>query len=187
MTAGELPTKVTVTNTYKAPPWIPPSQEFGEIEVTKVVTGTGAPTDDQYRICIEGLNPVTAKQCNVITGAGATTFRNLVPGIYKVTEDEPGAEYDVTIAPATVEVTIGEVEQATVTNDYTKQESLPPVTPVTPVTPVIPAAPTAPAEVSAQALPTTGSEGGLAAIAAILVTTGLGLTLLGKRRGTQQA
>jgi LPXTG-motif cell wall-anchored protein len=42
--------------------------------------------------------------------------------------------------------------------------------------------------VSAQtALPATGSEGGLAAIAAILVTTGFGLTMLSKRRGTQQA
>jgi LPXTG-motif cell wall-anchored protein len=42
--------------------------------------------------------------------------------------------------------------------------------------------------VSAQtALPTTGSEGGLAAIAAVLVTAGMGLTMLSKRRGTQQA
>jgi hypothetical protein len=65
-------------------------------------------------------------------------------------------------------------------------EALPPAAPVTP------AASTAPAEVSAQApaqttLPTTGSEGGLAAIAAILVTAGVGFMLLSKRQGTQQA
>jgi hypothetical protein len=203
---SEDTTKTTVTNT-----WIPPSEEFGEVEVTKVVTGEGAPIDDQYRICIEGLNPVTAKECKVVTGAGVTTFEDLVPGIYKVTEVDPGDEYTVKITPNKVEVPGGEIAKATVTNTYKArptpppeeevvpptQEALPPTAPVTPTVPaapaapVTPAAPTAPAQVSAQvpaqALPTTGSEGGLAAIAAILVTTGVGLTLLGKRRGTQQA
>ncbi len=132
-------------------------------------------------------------------------------GIYKVTEVDPGDEYTVKITPNKVEVPGGEIAKATVTNTYEArptpppeeevvpptQEALPPTAPVAPTVPaapaapVAPAAPTAPAQVSAQvpaqALPTTGSEGGLAAIAAILVTTGVGLTLLGKRRGTQQA
>jgi uncharacterized protein HemX len=111
----------------------------------------------------------------------------------------------VTFTPATVDVTIGGLAKATVTNTYTEQESLPPPvpeTPVVPVTPVTPTAPTTPTtptvapatevapatatQVAAQtALPTTGSEGGIAAIAALLVATGVALTLLGRHREQQ--
>jgi hypothetical protein len=202
-------TVTTITNT-----WIPPSEEFGRVEVTKVVTGVDAPADGRYEICLTGPVPSTTKECKTVVGEGKVTFEGLVPGTYTVTETEPGTEYGgpeytATIDPATVAVTIGEVAKATVTNEYTKEESLPPTTPTTPVTPVTPTTPVAPttpvtptapaapvtpaapaatAEVSAQtALPTTGSEGGLAAIAAVLVTAGMGLTMLSKRRGTQQA
>ena len=142
----------------------------------------------------------------MVTTAAPVTFGDLVPGSYKVTETNPGSSYTVTISPGEpVEVTTGDIPtEVIVTNAYEApttpppeeevvpptQEALPPTAPMpptAPAAPATPAAPTAPAQVSAQALPTTGSEGGLAAIAAILVTTGVGLTLLGKRRGTQQA
>ena len=197
-------TGTTVTNT-----WIPPNEEFGQIEVTKVVTGVGAPIDSKFEICVEGLaplDPVATRQCQMVTTAAPVTFGDLVPGSYKVTETNPGSSYTVTISPGEpVEVTTGDIPtEVIVTNAYEApttpppeeevvpptQEALPPTAPMpptAPAAPATPAAPTAPAQVSAQALPTTGSEGGLAAIAAILVTTGVGLTLLGKRRGTQQA
>jgi hypothetical protein len=202
-------TGTTVTNT-----WIPPNEEFGQIEVTKVVTGAGAPIDSKFEICVERLaplDPVATRQCQMVTTAAPVTFGDLVPGTYKVTETNPGSSYTVKITPNKVEVPGGEIAKATVTNTYKApptpppeeevvpptQEALPPTAPMTPTAPTAPAAPatpaapTAPAQVSAQvpaqALPTTGSEGGLAAIAAILMTTGVGLTLLGKRRGTQQA
>jgi hypothetical protein len=195
---SEDTTGATVTNT-----WIPPSTKFGEIEVTKVVTGEGVPADAEFTICIQGPAPSTTTICESFKAAETVTFDDLVPGTYRVTETDPGTAYTVTITPSdTPEVTAGEVMKVIVTNTYEAppnppppeeevvpptQEALPPTAPVTPTTAVAPAAPTTPAQVSAQALPTTGSEGGLAAIAAILVSAGVGLTLLGKRRGTQQA
>ena len=74
--------------------------------MTKAVTGD-APSNDPYEICVEGPDPVTTTECKTV-GAGQTAiFENLVPGTYKVTETNPGAEYTVTITPATVDVTIG--------------------------------------------------------------------------------
>jgi hypothetical protein len=190
----------TVTNT-----WIPPGEEFGRVEVTKVVDGDGAPADDTYRICLTGPDPSTTEICKTVVGEGTVTFDDLVPGRYAVTETNPGENYAVTITPTTVDVTIGGLAKATVTNTYTEQESLPPPVPETPVVPVTPATPTTPTtptaptvapatevapatatQVAAQtALPTTGSEGGIAAIAALLVATGVALTLLGRHREQQ--
>ena len=199
-------TEATVTNT-----WIPPSTEFGRVEVTKTVNGDGAPTDGPYEICLTGPDPLATKVCKTVVGEGTVTFEDLVPGIYTVTETDPGTEYEVTITPATVEVAIGKVATATVTNEYTEQESLPPTVPVIPevlpptvpvtpevlpptvpvtpeVLPVTPAAPATPSNVASQtALPTTGSEGGIAVIATILVAAGVVLTLVGRRREPQQA
>ena len=216
---SEETTRTSVTNT-----WIPPSEEFGEVEVTKVVTGVGAPIDGEYQICIEGLaplDPAVTKQCQIVTTRAPVMFDELLPGRYKVTETNAGSTYTVTITPTdTPEVTAGEAPtEITVTNTYKApptpppeeevvpptQEALPPTppvapttptapvtpatptAPVTPATPTAPVTPTAPTQVSAQALPATGSEGGLAAVAAVLVTAGMGLTMLSKRRGTQQA
>jgi hypothetical protein len=187
----------TVTNT-----WIPSGEEFGRVEVTKVVDGDGAPADDTYRICLTGPDPSTTEICKTVVGEGTVTFDDLVPGRYAVTETDPGENYAVAFTPATVDVTIGELAKATVTNTYTEQESLPPPVPETPVVPVTPATPTTPTaptdapatavapatatQVAAQtALPTTGSEGGIAAIAALLVATGVALTLLGRHREQQ--
>ena len=195
--------------------WNTPAPEpaVGSLQVTKVVTGD-APLGEDYQICIESQAPAI-KECTTLKAGETVTFDKLVPGTYTVTEPDRGLADTVTITPTQpVEVTAGEVPTTvTVENIYTPEvpevpeipeipetpavpeapvvpeaevEALPPAAPVTP------AAPTAPAEVSAQApaqtaLPTTGSEGGLAAVAAVMVTAGVGLTLLGKRRGTQQA
>jgi hypothetical protein len=180
--------------------------------VTKVLAGpvpvTNPPTE--YEICIEGLDPVVAQQCKKVMGAGKVTFEDLKPGTYKVTETSPGLGYTVEITPTEpVVVTAGTVPAtATVKNTYTappvtppatppveEQQSLPPTTPVTPVTPVTPtvapatevASATATQVAAPTALPTTGSEGGIAAIAALLVATGVALTLLGRHREQQQA
>lgn len=177
----------TVTNT-----WIPPSEEFGSVEVTKVVTGAGAPTDDEYEICLTGPAPSTARTCTTLTGEGTVTFEHLVPGIYTVSETDPGTEYEVTITPETVEVEGVEVALVTVTNAFTEVPEVPTI-PEVPTVEVLPptVTPTAPtgtvASATPTALPTTGSEGGLATIATILVAAGAALTTLSRRRGPQQA
>lgn len=189
-----------------------PEPELGTLQVTKEVTGD-APATHQYEICIAGvdpLDPVATKECTTITGPGMVTFTNLELGTYRVTETDPemtnpGSDYEVTIDPETVLVASEIPATAKVTNSYTPEIPDVPETPEVPevpevpeatevevLPPIAPATPAAPAtpttEVAAQTtLPATGSEGGLAAIAAILVTTGVGLTLLGKRRATQQA
>ncbi len=191
----------TVTNR-----WIPQRTEFGEVEVTKVVTGDGAPTDGTYRICVQGPDAASTQHCATIVGQGMLTFDRLAPGTYEVIEDDPASEYVVTIEPATVTVTPGGTATATVTNAFTQQESLPPTpevlppevlpptpevvpptTPTAPAAPVTPAAPATATGVGAQtSLPTTGSETALAIIAMILVATGAGLMLVGRRRQPRQ-
>jgi len=110
-----------------------------------------------------------------------------------VTENS-GTGYTATVTPGTVAVTAGGLATVTVVNTYSKEESLPPTTPTTPAAPAapvaaaVPAASTVSAEVAAQAtLPATGSNGGIAVLATILLATGVTLTLLSRRRGTQQA
>jgi hypothetical protein len=201
----------TVTNTWNAP-----SEEFGRVEVTKVVTGGDAPTGAIYRICLTGPDASTTEVCKTVRGQGTVSFDGLVPGIYRVTEPNAGGDYTATITPTTVDVTIGGLATAIVTNRYT-EESLPPTPPevlppevlppevlppevlpptpevlpptpeVLPPTPITPAAPAAETVAAQTALPATGSEGGIAAIAAILVATGVALTLLGRQREQQQA
>ncbi len=179
------------------------------------MTGEGAPTDDAYTICIEGPAPSTDTACRTIVGEGTVTFEELDPGRSVVSETDPGDEYEVTITSAAVDVTIGGLATATVTNEFTEQQSLPPTpevqpptvpeTPVTPETPTAvvtpetpvssqaateatPATSAAPTNVAAQtALPATGSEGGLAAVAMVLVGTGVGLMWLSRRREPLQA
>ena len=185
---SEATATATVTNTWNAP-----TEEFGRVEVTKVVTGEGAPADDPYEICLTGPTPATTTTCTTIVGAHTATFEGLVPGTYEVTETDHGADYEVTIADATVEVTIGETTTATVTNEFVQQQSLPPTVPETPAvpeTPTVPEAPTAataPTEVASEtSLPTTGSEGGIAVIATILVAAGVALMLLGRPRAPRE-
>jgi hypothetical protein len=84
----------TVTNT-----WIPSGEEFGRVEVTKVVDGDGAPADDTYRICLTGPDPSTTEICKTVVGEGTVTFDDLVPGRYAVTETDPGENYAVAIHP----------------------------------------------------------------------------------------
>jgi hypothetical protein len=208
---SEDTTGVTVTNT-----WIPPTGGFGRVEVTKAVTGDGAPAGATYRICLTGPDASTTEVCKTVRGQGTVSFDGLVPGTYRVTEPNAGGDYTATITPTTVDVTIGGLATAIVTNRYT-EESLPPTPPevlppevlppevlppevlpptpevlpptpeVLPPTPITPAAPAAETVAAQTALPATGSEGGIAAIAAILVATGVALTLLGRQREQQQA
>ena len=166
-----------------------PPPERGRIEVTKMVAGEGAPTADEYEICLTGPAPSTDEQCTTITGQGTATFVGLAPGTYEVTESNPGPKYEATITDATVQVTIGDVATATVTNEFVGQESLSPTIPETPSVPEVPSvpgvptAPAAPTDLASDAsLPATGSESGIAVLATILVATGVALTLLSRPR-----
>ncbi len=170
-----------------------PAPEFGRIEVTKTVVGD-PPDGASYVINVVGPTPATTMQSKTIVAGQTVIFDNLVPGTYTVTENNPGTEYTVNITPGTVEVTAGGLATVAVVNTYSEEESLPPTTPTTPTapaapaTPAAPAAPAAPADVALQAtLPATGSNGWIAALATVLVATGVALTLLSRRRGTQQA
>jgi LPXTG-motif cell wall-anchored protein len=169
-----------------------PQPEVGQIQVTKTVVGD-PPADASYVITITGPDSATTTQSKTVVPGQTVTFGNLLPGTYTVTET-PGTGYTVNITPGTVQVTAGGLATVAVVNTYSKEESLPPTTPTTPTTPATPVAPVAPAapavsaDVAAQAtLPATGSNGAIAALAMILLATGVTLTLLSRRRGPQQA
>jgi LPXTG-motif cell wall-anchored protein len=107
--------KATITNTY-SPPVLP---ELGRVEVTKVVVGEGAPDDMVFAISLtpEGGSAITKS----ITGAGKVVFEDLEPGVYALSEENPGSDWEVSYSTASITVLAGDTALATVTNTYARQ------------------------------------------------------------------
>jgi hypothetical protein len=86
----------TVTNTRKR----------GSLEVTKFVNWNGASPDpaQTFPICITGPS-YTAPNCRTADyDGGALVWDDLIPGIYTVTEPDPGSQWAVTITGSPVKV-----------------------------------------------------------------------------------
>jgi len=97
----------TITNTKR-----------GSLVVTKTVEWNGKPdTSKTFVICITGPSYPTEPNCQTIDYDGGTlTWPNLIPGVYTVTEDDPGIEWDVTLASSPVTVPGGGSGSVSITN-----------------------------------------------------------------------
>ncbi len=110
--AGPAGAAATVTN----------SRKLGALAVTKDVLWNGVPVDPNrtFTLCISGASfPVG--NCQTIGSAGGTlTWPNLIPGLYTLSEQDPGPEWTVTLEPVQVTVPAnGGTAQAKVTNSHT--------------------------------------------------------------------
>ena len=114
---GNSIAEITVTNTYKL--------QLGSLKVTKAL-GANAPDDatsKTYTFAITG--PGNYNNTVELKAGESKTIDGLVPGEYKVTENEEGAEiehYDLEVTGGgEVSVVAKDVAETTVTNTYTKQ------------------------------------------------------------------
>lgn len=160
----------------------PEEPEVGRVEIEKVVTGDGAPTEAEFELCITGPEPDTTQQCQTVTAGETAEFENLDPGTYAVTETDPGTDWTVTYTDETITVVAGQTTTTSVTNDYEAQEQEPPVNP--PVNPpVSPSGGTKPGN-----LPVTGPSTlmvlGQAGIATAFLAIGSTLVRFARRERT---
>ena len=109
--------ETTVTNTY--------TQQTGSLKITKALdeNAPAGASSKEYTFTVTG--PDNYSETVTITGAGSKTLTDLVPGTYKVTENESGAaidgyDHEVT-GGGEVTVTAKATAETTVTNTYTKQ------------------------------------------------------------------
>jgi hypothetical protein len=116
--AGDDPSQaqVTVTDTFQP----------GSLQVTKVVdlnNAVGDVTVPDFTICIQGPSYPNTPDCKTFSSPNdlVQTWENLMPGEYAITENDPGANWDVDITPETVTVNSGddpEQAQVTVTDTF---------------------------------------------------------------------
>jgi hypothetical protein len=98
------------------PPDVP---SYGRVEVTKAVVGEGAPAGVVFEISLtpEGGSAITKS----ITGAGVVVFEDLEPGVYALSESDPGSDWEVGYSSTSITVIAGDTALATVTNTYARQ------------------------------------------------------------------
>ncbi len=92
-----LCTETIITNTYKA---------TGKIDVKKIVNWSGATPDPTktFRICLSGPSFPSGPDCKTFFGGEEKSWTGLVPGVYTISEDNPGSEWSVTIDHPTIQV-----------------------------------------------------------------------------------
>jgi hypothetical protein len=95
-------------------------EETGRLEVTKTVNWNGYPVDESqtFEICISGPS-YPAGDCQTVGyDGGVVSWEGLIPGVYTVSETDPGVAWTVDISgsPATVES--GSTAVASVTNTH---------------------------------------------------------------------
>jgi uncharacterized repeat protein (TIGR01451 family) len=82
------------------------TRKLGSLEVVKAVNWSGVTPDEsqQFEICIEGPSYLGGDCQTVGYGGGALSWEGLIPGVYTVTETNPGSMWDVMItgSPATI-------------------------------------------------------------------------------------
>jgi uncharacterized repeat protein (TIGR01451 family) len=92
---------------------------LGRLDVTKRVNWNGVTPDEgqEFEVCITGPSHPSDDCRTVDYNGGILSWDGLVPGVYTVTETDPGSVWDVTItgSPATVSAD-GIVAQVRVTN-----------------------------------------------------------------------
>jgi hypothetical protein len=102
------------------PPVVP---EVGRVEVTKVVVGEGAPAGVVFAISLtpQGGSAITKS----VTGAGVVVFEGLEPGVYALSESDPGSDWTVGYSSASITVEAGKTAKAIVTNTYAHEVAPP--------------------------------------------------------------
>ncbi|MEQ9028993.1 MAG: choice-of-anchor K domain-containing protein, partial [Aggregatilineales bacterium] len=94
--------------------------------VTKVVDWAGIEPNQTtiFRICVSGPS-FASPDCSFIDwDGGELVYEGLEPGVYTVTESDPGVNWAVTGSGASVEVVAGETDSLTIVNRYTAPGSL---------------------------------------------------------------
>jgi hypothetical protein len=101
---------------------LPDRPVTGRVEITKVVVGEDAPAGMVFEISLTpaGGSAITRS----ISGSGVVVFDDLEPGLYALSEDDPGSDWTVRYSSTSITVEAGETASATVTNTYA-----PPVVP----------------------------------------------------------
>ncbi len=103
----------TIANTRIVP-------QLGSLQIIKAVDWIGATPDPNqtFEICITGQS-YPAGNCQTIGAAGGPlTWDNLIPGVYTVTESNPGPAWVVTGDNVTVNVPNGGTGSSTIVNTY---------------------------------------------------------------------
>ncbi len=99
---------VEVTNTHVAP---------GAVQATKRIDWNGAPAQEMsFELCLSGEG--YQESCQTVSADGVATWGNLFPGVYTVTETDPGPQWVVSGAPADIIVEAGQTAVLEVTNIY---------------------------------------------------------------------
>jgi hypothetical protein len=95
------------------------NSRLGHLEVTKIVLWNGAtPDPDQaFEICITGPSYPDG-DCKIFSEANGwtQTWHDLLPGVYIVTETDPGIQWEVTITGSPATVSPGDTAYVEVTN-----------------------------------------------------------------------
>ncbi len=102
---------------------VDPDPDYGSLTVDKVVTGdTGDMELPDFQITVTGPEGFMATRTFV--DGESFTWENLMPGIYTVTEENLGADWDIVVAESPVEVEADETAAVTVTNTFEEVEEV---------------------------------------------------------------
>jgi len=113
----DMDPEVTFDNTYREP-----DPELGSITIIKDIIGNTPPSNATFSFQLVGpldSEGSTIRNFNII-GEGSTTFNDLIPGVYRITESTPPTNYTIESGNNAL-ISIEEVlsAEATVTNRYT--------------------------------------------------------------------
>jgi uncharacterized surface anchored protein len=95
------------------------TRRLGSLEVLKVVAWSGAPVDNQqtFQLCVRGPSYPNGDCRPLGFGGGVLVWEELLPGIYAVTETDPGRTWTIGIDPSSLAVPVdGSRARVTVTN-----------------------------------------------------------------------
>ncbi|MEQ8676682.1 MAG: right-handed parallel beta-helix repeat-containing protein [Aggregatilineales bacterium] len=111
VSAGETES-VTITNTHDEP-----EPENGRIVVTKIVNDAPDNFDGSFTICVSG-GDLAQPLCYAVGATGGQLSWDLPAGSYLITENYPGANWEVHGNEHPVDLAEGETETHTITNIY---------------------------------------------------------------------
>lgn len=93
--------------------------ERGSLNVTKSIEwGKVTPFNSTFEICIQGPSYLDGDCQNVTYNGGTISWKNLIPGVYNITETDPGTQWSVVVEPEKVTVVTNQTASANVTNTY---------------------------------------------------------------------
>ena len=102
----------------------PEEPEYGRIELTKVVAGPVEDDGTVFVLCITGPSPADDTVCQKAVAGDTVRFDELEPGVYAISEEDPGDNWVVTYSDTTLMVVVDQTSSGTVTNTWTEEPEL---------------------------------------------------------------